>query len=284
MSVVEPPTTAPEPLPDGLVDAGVFATSAEAAEYGLVVLAAGHPYWLVESPEGHRLLVESAAAADAGRHIAAYRRESQGWPPPPITDPWAGRRAEILTPLMWAAAVLALFHLGGGRDWTEIGALDGAAVFSRGELWRPLTALFLHADPAHVISNALGGVLVFTAVLTTIGRARGWLLIALASVLGNFAVAAANYPGNYRSVGASTALFAGIGLLTGRALRVVVHSRHPHRWRSLFVPLAAGLTVLGLHGAGGIRVDVGAHFTGFLAGVACGFVAALPRGPLSSIK
>lgn len=280
MSAFETPATRPEPLPEGWVEAGVFATESEAAEYGLVVLAAGHPYWLVESAEGYRLLVESGAATEVQRHLSAYQRERIGWPPAPIVDPWSGRRAEILTPLLWSACVLGVFHMSAQRPgWTEAGALDAAAVFAHGELWRPVTSLFLHADPAHVISNALGGLLVFSAVVSTIGRLRGWTLVAIAAVLGNFAVAAVNYPGPYRAVGASTAIFGGVGLLTGRALRVVARARHPHRWRSLFVPLAAGLTVLGLYGAGGLRVDVGAHLTGFIAGVIIGFVAALPRRP-----
>jgi membrane associated rhomboid family serine protease len=142
-----------------------------------------------------------------------------------------------------------------------------------------VTALFLHADASHVTSNALGGLLVFSATLSTFGWLRGWTLLAIASVVGNLAVAAVNFPQPYISVGASTAIFAGVGLLTGRAVRVAWRSSHPYRWRAMFVPLAAGLTVLALHGAGGQRVDVGAHLTGFLAGVVFGFVAGIPRTP-----
>jgi rhomboid protease GluP len=279
MSAIEQPGAIDELPPDGLVEAGIYPSASQAAEHGLVVLAAGHPYWLVPGPAGHRLLVERGAAEDVRHHLAAYARERVRWPPPPIADHWNAGRAEILTPLLWSATVLAIFHASGRTPrWMEVGALDSTAVFVDGEWWRIGTALFLHGDAAHVISNALSGLLVFAAVLSTFGRARGWLLLAIAAVMGNFAVAAANYPAAYRSVGASTAIFAGIGLLTGRAIRVVTLSRHPHRWRSLFVPLAAGLTVLGLYGAGGLRVDVGAHLTGFIAGLIAGFVAGLPRG------
>ena len=140
-----------------------------------------------------------------------------------------------------------------------------------------MTALFLHADAAHVISNALSGLLVFAAVVSTLGRARGWLLLLVASLLGNVAVAAVNYPSSYSSIGASTGIFAGVGLLTGRAIRVAWRSTHPHRWRAMFAPFAAGATVLALYGAGGQRVDVGAHFTGFLAGLVLGFAAGVLR-------
>ena len=161
--------------------------------------------------------------------------------------------------------------------WQKAGALDATAVFVSGEWWRLVTALFLHADASHVTSNALGGLLVFTATLSTLGWLRGWVLVGLASIVGNLAVAAVNFPQPYVSVGASTAIFAGVGLLTGRAVRIAWRSSHPYRWRAMFVPLAAGLTVLALHGAGGQRVDVGAHLTGFLAGVFFGFAAGIPR-------
>jgi membrane associated rhomboid family serine protease len=80
-----------------------------------------------------------------------------------------------------------------------------------------------------------------------------------------------NHAGVYRSLGASTAVFGALGLLTGGAIRLVYRGNHPFRWRSLFVPVAAGLTVLGLYGAGDQRVDVVAHVTGFAAGLILGF-------------
>ena len=155
----------------------------------------------------------------------------------------------------------------------DAGALDAQAVFDRGEWWRPLTALFLHADLGHLVSNELCGIFAFSAVLSTIGLLRGWLLLALSSVTGNLAIAALNYPGAYRSLGASTAIFAGLGLLTGRAIRAVGADNRARRWQSVFAPMAAGVTLLGLFGAGGIHVDVGAHATGFAAGLIWGFAA-----------
>jgi membrane associated rhomboid family serine protease len=120
------------------------------------------------------------------------------------------------------------------------------------------------------LANAVSGFFVFSAVVSTMGRLRGWLLLALAAAAGNLAVAALNYPGPYRSIGASTAVFAGLGLLTGRAVRVLCGENGQLRWRALLVPLAAGVTLLGLFGAGGLRTDVVAHATGFAAGLVLG--------------
>jgi membrane associated rhomboid family serine protease len=272
-SRTEKDSTEPE-----LVDAGVYPTYEKASEFGLVVLALGHPYWLAEGPAGVRLLIEPGAAPTARAQLAAYARESGRWPPPPVADPWSGSRWHVLTPLLWAAVILAVHRYSlTAPAWFEMGALDAERVYVHGEAWRPLTALFLHGSAGHVISNALGGVLVFSAVVTTLGRLRGWLLLLIGSFLGNAIVAAASLPGPYRSVGASTALFAGIGLLAGRAVRVAWNSSHPHRWRAMFAPFAAAAIVLGLYGAGGQRVDVPAHLAGFVAGITLGFVAGLAR-------
>lgn len=265
-------------MPLDLVEAGVYSTPADGFNHGLVVLTLGHPFWLVPTGDLYRLLVEPAAEAIVREQLACFDRESVGWPPRPITEHASARRAELVTPLLWCLLLLAAFWAQG--RWpalTDAGLLDSQALFRGGEWWRPVTALFLHADLGHLVSNALSGIFVFSAVLTTIGRKRGWLLIASASVVGNLMAAGLNFPGLYRSLGASTAIFAALGLLTGRSIRVVLRADHPYRWRTLFVPLAAGLTVLALYGAGGQHVDVIAHVTGFVAGTVLGFLAAANR-------
>jgi len=280
MEPTNPPGgTAGCPIPDDLAEAGAYPTAADGFDHGLVVLAMGRAYWLVPFPGGYRLLVEPGALEEARVQLECFDRESVGWPPrPPARG--APRRAEIATPLLWALAVAAAY--GAQGRWPglleESGALDAQAVFDRGEWWRAGTALFLHADVGHVVSNLLSGIFAFSAVLTTLGRGRGWILLALASLCGNLAAAALNYPGPYVSLGASTAVFAALGLLTGRAVRVVRQRRPGGGWRAVFAPLAAGIVLLGLFGAGGIHIDVGAHAAGFAAGLAWGFCAGVPRG------
>jgi rhomboid protease GluP len=278
MAALDAPEINPEPLESDLAVAGVYPTEQEAAEHGLVVLASGYSYWLASGSDGIRLMIEPAAVDVTRAHLAAYDRESIGWPPPPITDPWLPAKVDFFTPLLWAAAVLVIFNLTARfPTWIDRGALRADAVFTGGEWWRPVTALFLHADAAHVTSNAVSGLLVFSAVLSTLGRARGWLLLSFSAVAGNLAVAAASYPEPYSSIGASTAIFAGVGLLSGRSVRIAWRSTHPHRWRAMFAPFAAGATVLALYGAGGQRVDVGAHLAGFVAGFVLGFLAGVRR-------
>ena len=259
------------------MEVGTYAKFAAGSERGLVILAMGEPYWLVPSGEAYRLLVEPPILEKARDQIAQFEHEGIGWPPRPVWEGVPTHNARTLTPLLWAIVVSVLFHAQG--EWpalTERGIMDAQAVFEHGEWWRLATALFLHADNGHLISNALIGIIVFSAVISTIGERLGWLLLAGASLTGNLMIAAIIYPAPYRSLGASTAIFAGIGLLTGRAIGLMRHTR-PYRWRAMFLPLAAGLALLGLYGAGGLHTDVGAHFTGFLAGLGFGILAALAR-------
>lgn len=257
-----------------LAEAGAYPTAAEGFEHGLVVLATGRPYWLVPAAGGFRLLVEARGARDVGEELACYDRECERWPPRPAGRA-PSRRFELATPLLWAAAVASAFAcqcLWPGR-LEDAGELDSAAVFGRGEWWRAATALFLHADVGHLVSNLLAGVFAFSAVISAFGRARAWACLAVAAVAGNLAVAGAHYPGPYRSLGASTAIFAGLGLLTGSAVRAVLRDRSPRSLRAILAPLAAGTALLGLYGAGGVEIDAGAHAAGFLSGLGLGFAA-----------
>jgi rhomboid protease GluP len=274
----EPPVDAVEADPAYLVEVGVYASAEEGFNHGLVALTLGHSFWLRSAANTYRLLVEPHAAELVRQQLWEFERESLRWPPRPFADPAPSARLELVSPLLWCAMVLVSFWAQGEwTAWTGMGALDAKAVFERDEWWRLISALFLHGDVGHLVSNLASGIFVFSAVLTTIGIRTGWLLLTVASVGGNLAAAAVKYPGVYRSLGASTAIFAAVGLLTGRALRVVWRGNHPHRWRAPFVPLAAGLTVLALHGTGGQQVDVVAHVTGFSAGLALGWVAGIDK-------
>ncbi len=266
------------PAPGDLAEVGVYPNYAVGAEHGLVVLAMGLPYWLEprggDGGGGFVLRVESPAAAAVSGQLSRYTRERVGWPPPPPPISRSLHAGDLLLPLLWALVLVAAFWA--SARWPALaatGTLDARALFEGGEWWRPATALFLHADAGHLISNALSGVFVFTAVAATFGVARGGWSLLVASFLGNTLSAAAQYPDAYRSVGASTAVFAGLGLLTGRAVRAASRRQGVRRWQALLGPAGAGITVLALYGAGGQRVDVGAHLCGFLAGLALGVFA-----------
>lgn len=281
-----------EPLPDAggrpegdWAEAGRYASAEAGFEHGLVVLAMGREYWLrEEGAEDYRLLVPAEAAEAARGQLELFDRESAGWPPAPAGAASSERgeqaakrwRGALFLALLWAWAEMAVFAA--QQRWpglTEAAAMDARGVFGRGEWWRPATALFLHADAAHLFSNLAGGVFLFATVVSAWGKRRGVALLGLSAIVANLLVAAVYYPAEYFSLGASTAVFAALGLLTGRALRAVVAGARS--WRAWLAPAGAGLTLLMLYGAGEGRVDVPAHAAGFAAGLAVGVVFAKRR-------
>lgn len=272
--VPQDPLPAPvdPPIPPGLAEVGRYATERDAADHGLVVLAMRLGYWVEPVPGAFSLRVAESAAADVRTQLALYDRETSGWPP--RFRPLAKLRLHWPLPLAWAVSTAVTFHLqmrSAGR-FEAFGALRGDAVFGAGEWWRPATALFLHADLGHMVSNVGAGVFLFALVLGGLGAMRGGLAVAASAVLGNVLAAALHPQYGYASLGASTAIFGALGILTGAAARRAIRLPLGVSWRTLLPPLLAGGALLALYGGGGMRTDVIAHATGFFAGLILGAV------------
>jgi membrane associated rhomboid family serine protease len=156
--------------------------------------------------------------------------------------------------------------------WNQIGAMQAGRVLS-GEWWRLVTALTLHADAAHVLSNvAIGGAFV-VLVCRELGPGLGLLLVTAGGGLGNLANAAAQSP-DHLSVGFSTAVFAAAGMLGAMRAAPGPGGRHLGvRYR--LAPVAAAMGLLALLGFGDARTDIGAHIFGFLAGLVLGAAGGL---------
>lgn len=271
---------------DGLVAVAVYASEREALEHALVPLAMSLPCWVDADAEAHRLWVAVDAAEAVREQLTTFDRDNAGWPPPRHSSlaesearpGWRGAS-------VWAIVTAAAFAAQG--EWpalTEAGALDARAMWGRGELWRAATALFLHADLGHLLSNLGGGFFLFALVLGRWGARRGAALLGLAAVAGNLLAAAIHGADDYRSIGASTAVFAALGLLTGRALRELGGWSAARMTREMFATFAAGLTTLALFGAGEARVDVLAHVTGFGAGLVAGWLAGIWRDRSAGLR
>jgi rhomboid protease GluP len=167
-----------------------------------------------------------------------------------------------------ALLLLAFFAITGPRAddalWFAAGASDAERVL-QGEWWRTITALTLHADSAHVISNVGLGTLVIAAVMRTEGVGFGSALVLASGTAGNL-VNAWFHETLHRSVGFSTAVFGAIGLLGGLAFVDARRHLKPRRpaWTALAATLAL-LALLGMSEKG--TVDVLAHVFGAAAGV-----------------
>jgi membrane associated rhomboid family serine protease len=170
---------------------------------------------------------------------------------------------------VFALALVALYVITGPSAdrslWFIAGASDAARVLS-GEWWRAITALTLHADSNHVLSNIAIGTIVVTMVMRRTGVGLGAALVVLAGALGNV-VNAWGYGSDHNSIGFSTAVFGAIGILGG--LTYVGAVRGTRRGRPAWTAIAGTLALLAMLGASE-RSDMLAHLFGTATGVAVG--------------
>jgi rhomboid protease GluP len=152
-----------------------------------------------------------------------------------------------------------------------------------GEYYRSVTALMLHKDEVHLAGNMTGLFIFGTALCSVTGWGVGWLMILFSGIAGNL-VNAYMYESAHVSIGASTAVFGAIGILAG--YQGFKNKRTPGKMKTVWVPMACGLALLGLlgSGAGDIKVDIKAHLFCFFCGALIGGIYGLfIKNPLAKI-
>jgi membrane associated rhomboid family serine protease len=246
----------------------------QARLWALVLDARSVPCCIEHDEDGWHLRVPERSLGKATRELRIYEHRNRNWPPPaPTAAPLVENGLVTLSVLV----LLASFHnitrlavLPNGivsPDWTGSGSAR-ADLILHGQWWRLATALTLHADWLHLASNlAIGGVFIFL-LCKELGSGLSWSLLIGAGMLGNLANAWFQRS-HHNSLGASTAVFAAVGILA--ALGAFHHRRHLHRrW---LLPVAAALALLALLGTEGENTDLGAHLFGFLFGLLLGLGA-----------
>jgi membrane associated rhomboid family serine protease len=218
------------------------------------------------------LSVPDDSVARARLELAAYATELKlkGPPRPPVWTggkPWPGLAVYCAVLVLMALVAPAMSF---GVDWLTAGRMDGARM-QAGEWWRPVTALMLHADAPHLLGNLLFGGFFGYTVCLYFGAGFGWLAIVIAGALGNLANGYLAGP-EHLSIGASTAVFAALGLLSAYLWRVGFPAAMSRRER--FAPVIAGIGLLAFTGTGGVDTDIGAHLLGFVAGFGGGLIIA----------
>ncbi len=240
----------------------------------LVLTAVGIPGQLAF--DGQCLIeVAAADAASAQAHLRQYEQEN---PPPPPPPP-----APRLHPHAWIGCVLYVavlmgvaYAVAGGMvrlDAFDLGELDAARV-QGGQWWRAWTALTLHLDGPHLAANLLAGVWFGYLAARQLGGGLAWFLIVSGAALANL-LAGLYGPPEHRAVGASTAVFAALGLMSAYSWRERL--RWPQRWARRWGPLVAGVVLLGWTGSAGEGTDLVGHLSGFIVGVVLGAAVAVPR-------
>ena len=156
----------------------------------------------------------------------------------------------------------ALNHNFLNLDLSEIGS-SNAGLIRQGEWWRAVTALTLHADFPHLAGNIAFGLVFGLFASQVLGNGVAWFSILLAGILGNIMSAFIQTP-SHNSIGASTAVFAALGIVAGHTWR----TRHNQLYRGIrrWMPIIGGLMLLSLLGGPGERIDATSHITGFISG------------------
>ncbi len=236
------------------------------------------PWSVQERGHGWLIIVPPPQLDRALRMIELYRAENRDWPPRRRREVLPYRRS-LMAPFVVLALVL-FYAMTGPSTEGSAWAVSGAAYSQRimaGQIWRAVTALTLHADATHIMGNAISGTIFLSAVNRRLGDGRGPLLVLLAGTLGN-AMNAAWHRTGHISVGASTAVFAAVGILVATQFAVDRHSGR-RLWFEYLAPLMGGLALLGTLGASP-HSDLLAHLFGFIAGIALGVPFMLHRRPL----
>lgn len=270
---------------EDLAELGRYHGLANAQEHALVVLAMRQPCWVQAAEDGAFLLhTEPAAAEAARREISAYDHEQADSCRDP--SPSGGRfrfKAGGGALALWMLALIAGFLLQQhDPSLTDRGASSSVGLIGHGDWWRPLTSLFLHADLPHLVGNLIAGACFGTLASKSIGAARAWPLILLGGVGGNTLTSLTAWPEAYESIGASTAVFGALGLLSGIGFVSLWRSDRRLPWLKITAPVLAGVVLLGWLGGApvGAGVDVAGHAAGFLCGLVGGsFAEAWPRKP-----
>jgi len=248
-----------------------------AEDYALVLTAKGVESAILPDGKGFKLLVAPKDAIQASYELTAYDSENQQRP--------VRKRLTKLAPLnldlLLGYWITLVFFFGAssrnafGINWLEIGSAQ-MGLIRAGEWWRTVTALCLHANGAHLLNNLVFGTLFLVLLSQVVGGGMSALAVLAAGAAGNVLNALVR-PETHTSVGASTAVFAAVGLLAAMK-QDWRHGRLSSNLRD-WAPLAAGVMLLAFLGFSEGQTDILAHVFGFASGIALGAALAWQDRP-----
>lgn len=247
------------------------------SDRALVLQSLDIPYELIRGGETAGVAVPLEFAERAKFELWQYEQENAPVRPPrPAFVPQyqngiPGGAGYVIVVLLvgWMAGEGAF-----NRDWLAAGRVDGELI-RQGEWWRTVTALTLHSGIRHLLGNLGFGLLFGILAGRFAGPGIAWLAILLAGAAGN-TLNTLLLDSSHRSIGASTAVFAALGLLSGFVWRGKLMPQD--RWPYRLGPIVGGIALLAFTGTGDENTDIGAHLSGFVCGFAAGIgLTALAR-------
>jgi membrane associated rhomboid family serine protease len=247
------------------------------ADRALVLESLQIPHQLFDDGASCALVVPAPYSAQAVNELHLYDEEN---PPVYKKDPPRIAYHDAVPGLAGYVLVICVVAGMAGfsffqSNWFVAGRVDGELI-RHGELWRLFTALTLHADVKHLLSNLVFGVFFGLFAGRLLGSGVAWLTIVLAAATAN-GLNTLLLESTHRSIGASTAVFAALGVVAGYVWFGRLMSQD--RWSNRYGPIVGGLALLMYTGTGGPNTDVGAHLFGF----ACGFGASYVLSRLGNI-
>ena len=249
----------------------------DADTYRLVLSSSGISHHLEKGGHGWDIRVNDTDYEKAVTAIEEYLKENPELQK--TEDPLYYKYQKTFTGI-WVSILLIACHVAiaiGDKSDLFVETYGSSAFhILHGELYRSVTSLMLHADPLHLMGNIAGIAIFGTAVCSITGWGVGWLMILATGIVGNLTNALL-YESGHISIGASTAIFGAIGILSAHQF---FQKFNPSGQKMKAVlPLACGLALLGILGSGK-HTDIMAHLFGFLAGIVSGSLySLLVKGP-----
>jgi rhomboid protease GluP len=259
------------------VTVAVGLDESRANELALVLMARGIAQQRRAGLSGLELRVPADSAGAAATELAQYRQENARRigtrPLQYVARGWPGVAAYVAVLLVvFVAARESLL----GLDWYGAGRFEAGPMVA-GQWWRTVTALTLHVEFDHLGGNVAFGAFFGVFIGRYFGVGIGWLAVLLEAVAANGLGAWLETP-DHRSLGASTAVFAALGMLAAYTWRRGFLRETP--WRARIAPIVAAVGLLAFTGTGGENTDIGAHLLGLCTGLIGGVAVAATVRPI----
>ena len=247
----------------------------------LVLTSLKIPYEILSDDIRYVLAVPVEVEEKAKYEIWQYDKENQ---PVPRHKPKLVPEFQNPVPgvIVYIVIVCLVAWLAGegvfNRDWVAAGRVDGQLI-RQGEWWRTLTALTLHSGLRHIAGNIGFGAVFGILAGRLFGSGLTWFCVVVASGFANI-MNTLLLASDHKSIGASTAVFAALGLIAGFVWRAKLMAQD--RWAYRLGPIVGGIALLAYTGTGGPNTDIGAHLAGFVCGFGFGMLLTLmPKIPSS---
>ncbi len=234
------------------------------SEWSLVLDALDIDHKIKNTPNGPIIEVIEEKKQRAIKEILEYEKENEEEKEKNTDE--IPRRYYSIESTLWILFFLFLFHIitqNTSFPFIPLGCMDSFAIY-KGEWWRIITAITLHKNIVHILSNIFWQGVFMYFLLRTIRPSIAWAMSILGGITGNLL----NYfyhNISHVSLGFSTCVFATLGISIG------IRSLEREKKWGIFI--MSGLGIFAMLGIGGARVDVSGHLFGFISGFLIGIVS-----------